>query len=100
MPFRRTHIAIDHHHIVVVDAGLQHAAAADPKYETRRPIEPKQLDEAYRVILPILGGAWKAGSCCANDAENGPPRYVGERDRLHEWQHYDSLHPILTQDGT
>src|SRR3546814_17020360 len=44
-------------------------------------------DQAYGVVLPVLGRAWKAGSCCTNDPENGPLRHVGKRDRLHQRQH-------------
>lgn len=33
-------ITIDYHDIIVVDAGVYHAAAADAEYETRRPIKP------------------------------------------------------------
>ncbi|KAK0360242.1 hypothetical protein LTR94_028052, partial [Friedmanniomyces endolithicus] len=87
MPLDGTGIAIDHHDIVVVNASVNHAAAADAKNETRRPVEPKQFDQTDCIILPILGGAWKAGSCCANDAKNGPLRRVGKRDRLHHRQH-------------
>lgn len=87
MPLDGPSIAINDHDIIVEDAGIYHAAAADAEYETRRPIEPEQLDQADRIILPILGGAWKAGSCCANDAKNGPLRCVGKRDRLHHRQH-------------
>ena len=65
MPFCRASVAIDHHDVVIVDARLDHAVAADPEHEARRPIEPQQLDQVYRVILPILGRAWKAGAGCA-----------------------------------
>ncbi len=40
MTLHGTHVAIDHHHVVVVDACLDHAAAAYPEYKARRPIEP------------------------------------------------------------
>lgn len=76
-------IAIDHHHVIVVDACIDHARSANAENEARRPVEPEQLDQAYGVVLPILGRAWKAGSCCTNDPENGPLRHVGKRDRLH-----------------
>src|SRR3546814_3603991 len=80
-------VAIDHHDVVVVDASVDHARSADAEDETCRPIEPQQLDQAYGVVLPVLGRAWKAGSCCTNDPENGPLRHVGKRDRLHQRQH-------------
>src|SRR3546814_6263159 len=60
--------------------------------ETCRPIEPQQLDQAYGVVLPVLGRAWKAGSCCTNDPENGPLRHVGKRDWLHQRQHRSEEH--------
>jgi len=87
MPLDGPGIAIDHHDIIIVNARVYHAAAADAEYKTRRPTKPEQLDQADRIILPILGRAWKAGSCCADDAENGPPWCVSKRDRLHHRQH-------------
>src|SRR3546814_6226847 len=84
MPLDGARVAIDHHDVVVVDASVDHARSADAEDETCRPIEPQQLDQAYGVVLPVLGRAWKAGSCCTNDPENGPLRHVGKRDRLHQ----------------
>ncbi|AOF95407.1 hypothetical protein BSY17_4132 (plasmid) [Sphingobium sp. RAC03] len=40
MPLDGAGIAIDHHDIIVVNAGINHAAAADAEYETCCPIEP------------------------------------------------------------
>src|SRR3546814_6316453 len=69
MPLDGARVAIDHHDVVVVDASVDHARSADAEDETCRPIEPQQLDQAYGVVLPVLGRAWKAGSCCTNDPE-------------------------------
>src|SRR3546814_14719664 len=61
--------------------------SADAEDETCRPIEPQQLEQAYGVVLPVLGRAWKAASCCTNYPENGPLRHVGKRDRQHQKHH-------------
>ena len=87
VPFDRAGVAIDHHDVVIVDAGVDHARSADAEDETRRPIEAQQLDQADGVILPILGGAWKAGSGRTDDAKDCPTRHLGDRDRLHQRQH-------------
>src|SRR3546814_17052578 len=79
MPLDGARVAIDHHDVVVVDASVDHARSADAEDETCRPIEPQQLAQAYGVVLPVLGRAGKAGSCCTNDPENGPLRHVGTR---------------------
>src|SRR3546814_6840867 len=67
MPLDGARVAIDHHDVVVVDASVDHARSADAEDETCRPIEPQQLDQAYGVVLPVLGRAWKAGSCCRSE---------------------------------